>query len=76
MAIFKFFKMAAADILDFQMFYFLTAGAVKGVELHQRARFRENQLNRGRNMAIFQFLTMAAVAMLVTQFNTYDALHS
>jgi len=45
--------MAAAAILDFQNFKFLTAGTVKGVELHQRAKFCENRLNRGQNMAIF-----------------------
>ena len=47
--------MAAAAILDFQNFQFLTARKVKGVELHQHAKFRENRLNRGRNMAIFDF---------------------
>ena len=31
--------------LDFQNFKFLTAGTVKRVELHQRAKFRENRLN-------------------------------
>jgi len=55
MAIFRFFKMAAAAILDLQNFKFLNAGAVKGVELHQRAKFCENPLNCGRNMAIFRF---------------------
>ena len=52
---FRFFKMAAAAILDFQNLKFLTAGTVKWVELHQRAKFRENRLNRGQNMAIFRF---------------------
>ena len=55
MAIFRFFKMAAAAILDFQNFKFLTAGTGKGVELHQPAKFRKNRLNRGQNMAIFDF---------------------
>jgi len=31
---FEMFKMAATAILDFQNFKFLTAGTVKGVELH------------------------------------------
>ena len=53
MAIFQFFKMAAAAILDFENFKFLTVGAVKGVDLHEHAKFRENQLNRSRNMVIF-----------------------
>jgi len=56
--------MAAAATLHFQNFEFLTTGTVKGVELHQRAKFRENRLNRSRNMAIFQFLKMAAAAIL------------
>jgi len=47
MAIFRFFKMTAAAILDFQNFTFLTAGTFKKAELHQRAKFRENRLNRG-----------------------------
>ena len=46
--------MAAAAILDFQNFKLLTAGTVKGVELHQCAKFRENRSKRGRNMTISQ----------------------
>jgi len=64
MAIFQFFKMAAAAILDFENFKFLTVGAVKRVELHHRAKFRLNRSNRGRNMAIFRFFKMAAAAIL------------
>ena len=64
MAIFKIFKMAAAAILDFQNFKFLTAGTVKGVELHQQAKLCENPLNCGRNMTIFRFFKMAAAAIL------------
>ena len=33
-------------------------------KLHQRAKFRENRLNRGRNMAIFDFSKIAAVRHL------------
>ena len=47
MAIFQFFKMVAAAILDFENFKFLTAGAVKRVELHHRAKFRQNRPNCG-----------------------------
>jgi len=43
MAIFRFFKMAAAAILDFWNFKFLTVGTVKRVELHHRAKFRPNR---------------------------------
>ena len=64
MAIFQFFKMATAAILDFENFKFLTAGAVNRVELHHRAKFRQNRLNHGRDMAIFRFFKMAAAAIL------------
>jgi len=39
--------------VDFLNFKFLTVGTVKRVELHQRAKFRQNRLNRGRDMAFF-----------------------
>ena len=42
MAIIRFFKMAAAAILDFEKFKFLTVGAVKMVDLHYPAKFRQN----------------------------------
>ena len=32
--------------------------------MHHRAKLRQNRLNCGRDMAIFQFLKMAAVAIL------------
>jgi len=41
------FKMAAAAILDFGNFKFLTAGTLKRVELRLRAKFCQNRLNRG-----------------------------
>ena len=50
MAIFQLFKMAAATILDFENFEnfkFLTVGAVKRVELHHRAKFRQHRPNCG-----------------------------
>jgi len=47
-AIFRFFKMAAAAILDFQKF--LTVRTVKKVKLHQHAKFHRNRSNRGRDM--------------------------
>ena len=52
MAIFRFFKMAAAAILDFRNFKFLTVGKVKSVELRHRAKFYRNRSNRGRDTAI------------------------
>ena len=39
MVIFRFFKMAAAAILEFQYLKFLTFGTVKRVELRNRAKF-------------------------------------
>jgi len=50
--------------LGFQNFKFLTAGTGKEVEVHQRAKFRQNRLNRGRNMAIVRFFKMAAAVIL------------
>ena len=44
---FRFFKMAAAAILDFGKFKFLTVGTLKRVELHLRAKFWRNRPNRG-----------------------------
>ena len=64
MAVFKFFKMAAAAILDFWNFKFLTVGTVSRVEVHHLANFCQNRLNRGRDMAIFGFFQMAAAAIL------------
>jgi len=58
MAIFGFFKMAAAVILDFRNFKFLT------FELHHRAKFRQNSSNHGQNMAIFRFFKMADTFIL------------
>ena len=47
MANFRFFKMAAAAILDLGNFKFLTVGALKRVELRPRAKFYQNRLKRG-----------------------------
>ena len=64
MAIFRFFKMAAAAILDYRNFKFLTMGAVKRVELRHHAKFRWNRPKRGRDIAIYRFFKMAAAAIL------------
>ena len=50
MVIFRFLKMAAAAILDFQNLKFFTIGTVKNVELHQSAKFCRNRSKRGRDM--------------------------
>ena len=52
---FLFFKIAAAAILDFWNFKFLTVWSIKTIELRQRAKFRQNRSNRGWDMAIFIF---------------------
>ena len=64
MAIFRFFKMAAAAILNFKSFDILTAGTLRKAKLRHRAKFRRNQSNRSRDMAIFRFSKMAAVRYL------------
>ena len=51
MAIFRFFKMAAAAILDFLKFQIFNGRTVNRVELHHmRAKFRQNRSNRSRDM--------------------------
>jgi len=52
-AIFGFFQMAAAVILDFKIFKFLTVGHAKKDELLHCAKFRLNRSNPGRHMAIY-----------------------
>ena len=52
---FSIFKMAAAAILDFWNFKFLTVETVKSVELHLLAKFRRNRSNRGWDITIFRF---------------------
>ena len=64
MTIFRFFKLAAAAILDFQNFKFLTVEQLKRVELRDPAKFGWNRSKRGRDMAIFRFFKMAAAAIL------------
>jgi len=56
--------MAAAAILDFQNFNFLTVGRLRRVELRHCAEFGQNWLNRGREVAIFRFFKMAAAAIM------------
>ena len=52
---FRFFKMAAATILHFRNFKIFNGRTVKRIELHQHAKFRQNRLNRGRDMAFLDF---------------------
>ena len=52
MAIFRFLKMAAAAILDFQNLKFLTFETVRRVELRNHAKFCRNRSNHGRDIVI------------------------
>ena len=56
--------MAATALLDLQNFKFLTIGMVKRFEMHHHAKLRQNRLNRGRDMAIFQFFSITAAAIV------------
>ena len=47
MADFCFFKMAAAAILDFGNFKFLTVGTLKRIEMRPLAKFCRNRSKRG-----------------------------
>jgi len=56
--------MAAAAMLDFRNFKFLTVGMVKRVELRHCAKFYQNRSNRSQDIVIFRFFKMAAPAIL------------
>jgi len=45
----------SSAILDFLNFKFVTVQMVNRVELHHRAKFRQNRWNHGWDMAIFKF---------------------
>ena len=55
MAFLRFFKMAAAAILDFQNLKLLTVERLESAELRRRAKVGRNRSNCGRDMAIFRF---------------------
>jgi len=50
--------------LDFQKFEILPAGMVQRVNMSSRAKFCADRSNHWKNVAIFRFLTMAAVRHL------------
>ena len=64
MAIFRFFKLAAAAVLDFENFKLLAVGRLRRVEMCCNVKFGQNRSNRGGDMAIFRFFKMAAAAIL------------
>ena len=51
-------------VTQFNPLDLLTFETVKRVELHNRAKFSRNGSNRGRDIAIFQIIKMAAAAIL------------
>ena len=55
MAMFQFFKLAAAAILNFWNFKFLTVRTVKRVKLYHLAKFRQNRSNHGWDITMFRF---------------------
>jgi len=59
--------MAAAAILDFSNFKFLTVGRLKRAELGGCAKFGRNGSKRGRDTAIFRFFKMAAAASWIVK---------
>jgi len=64
MAIFRFFKTAAAAMLNFQILEILTVGTLNMAKLRQCAKFCRNRTNRVRDMVIFRLSKMAATAIL------------
>jgi len=63
MVLFRFLKMAVAAILDCRISGNLTVGTVKSVALHHGAKFCRNWSIRGRDIAIYRFLKMAAAIL-------------
>ena len=61
MVIFRFFEMAAAAILDFWNFKFLTVGTVKRLELHPRAKFSQNRSKPGSKRNQWRQLQLTSV---------------
>jgi len=55
MAIFRFFKIVTAAILDFQNVEILGVGSVKMAKMRHRAEFCGDRLNRCRDMAVYHF---------------------
>ena len=56
MADFRFFKMAAAAILDFQKLEISTSGPIRRPNMRHRIKFCEDRSNRSGDMAYFRFL--------------------
>ena len=63
--------MAAAAILDFWNFKFLTVGTLKRVEQHRHAKFCRNRSNRGWYMVILRFFKMAAAAIFIFELSKF-----
>ena len=67
MAIFRFFKMAAAAILYFSNIKFLTVRRLRKAELRRRAKFRWSCSKRGQDMVIFRFSSLARKRLFTPQ---------
>jgi len=61
---FTIFQYGGRRHLEFSKFQNFNGRNGQQVDLHQHAKFRQNRLNRGRDMAIFRFFKMAAAAIL------------
>ena len=63
-AIFRFFKTAAATILDFFKFEIFYRSTAQEGRTASRAKFGRNPSNHSRDMVIFRFFKMAAATIL------------
>jgi len=61
---FFYFQDGGHPILHFHILEILTVGTLKKAKLCHRAKFRQNRSKYGRDMAIYQFLKMAAATIL------------
>ena len=61
---FHFLRWRPSAILDFQKLKISTSGLIRRPNVRHRTTFREERLNRSRDIADFRFLKMAAVRHL------------
>ena len=64
-SIFRFYRLAAAAILDFLKFHILTVGRVKSVELRHHGKFRVDRSNHSRDITIFRLFQSPVTAKFV-----------
>jgi len=68
MAIFRFFKMVTAAILDFRNFKIVMVEKFKRAKLRHCAKFRADRSNRCGGMTIFFIFKMAAAPSWIFKF--------